>query len=121
MRRIVMVLSVVLFGHRVAAQDHDHSMLEMVSKSVAVQDEGKYPPPDSLAKARLEKSPRHGEYTDVKLEGSSTLIRIWVSYPERKDKAPVVIVIHEIFGYPTGSEAWPINWRRMVTSQSRRI
>jgi carboxymethylenebutenolidase len=73
-------------------------MVEMVSRSVAVQDEGKYPPPDSLAKARLEKSPRHGEYADVKLEGSSTLIRTWVSYPERKDKAPVVIVIHEIFG-----------------------
>lgn len=112
MRKIAMVLSVVLLGHRVAAQDHDHashSMLEMVSKSVAVQDEGKYPPPDSLAKARLEKSPRHGEYADVKLEGSSTLIRTWVSYPERKDKAPVVIIIHEIFGLS--------DWIRSVADQ----
>ena len=25
-------------------------------------------------------------------------MRTWVVYPERKDKAPVVIVIHEIFG-----------------------
>jgi carboxymethylenebutenolidase len=50
------------------------------------------------AKAFLEKSPRHGEYADVKLPGAGTPIRTWVAYPERKDKAPVVIVIHEIFG-----------------------
>ena len=25
-------------------------------------------------------------------------MKLWVVYPERKDKAPVVIVIHEIFG-----------------------
>jgi carboxymethylenebutenolidase len=50
------------------------------------------------AKAFLEKSPRHGEYADVKLPGGGTPIRTWVVYPERKDKAPVVIVIHEIFG-----------------------
>ncbi|MCK7512584.1 MAG: hypothetical protein MZV70_56800 [Desulfobacterales bacterium] len=28
----------------------------------------------------------------------SDSVEAWVSYPERKDKAPVVIVIHEIFG-----------------------
>jgi carboxymethylenebutenolidase len=50
------------------------------------------------AKASLETSPRHGEYADVKLPGGGTPLRTWVSYPERKDKAPVVIVIHEIFG-----------------------
>jgi carboxymethylenebutenolidase len=50
------------------------------------------------AKAFLEKSPRHGEYADVKLPGGGTPLRTWVVYPERKDKAPVVIVIHEIFG-----------------------
>ncbi len=50
------------------------------------------------AKAFLEKSPRHGEYADVKLPGGGTPVRTWVVYPERKDRAPVVIVIHEIFG-----------------------
>ncbi len=49
------------------------------------------------AKARLNASPRHGEYTDVSVPGGGTL-RAWTSYPERKDKAPVVIVIHEIYG-----------------------
>ncbi len=50
------------------------------------------------AKAFLEQSPRHGEYADVKLPGGGTPIRTWVVYPEKKEKAPVVVVIHEIFG-----------------------
>jgi carboxymethylenebutenolidase len=50
------------------------------------------------AKAALEKSPRHGEYADVKVPGATAPLRTWIVYPERKDKAPVVIVIHEIFG-----------------------
>src|SRR5262249_12133829 len=29
---------------------------------------------------------------------STAPLRTWIVYPERKDKAPVVIVIHEIFG-----------------------
>jgi carboxymethylenebutenolidase len=48
------------------------------------------------AKARLEKSPRHGEWVEFK-SGERT-IKAFVVYPERKDKAPVVVVIHEIFG-----------------------
>jgi carboxymethylenebutenolidase len=56
------------------------------------------PPGEEQAKAFLEKSPRHGEFVDVKMPGSNTRINTWVVYPERKDKAPVVLVIHEIFG-----------------------
>src|SRR6266478_3036159 len=48
------------------------------------------------AKARLEKSSRHGEWVEFK-SGERT-IKAFVVYPERKDKAPVVLVIHEIFG-----------------------
>ena len=48
------------------------------------------------AKARLEKSSRHGEWVDFK-SGDRT-IKAFVVYPERKDKAPVVVVVHEIFG-----------------------
>lgn len=48
------------------------------------------------AKARLNNSPRHGEWVDIK-SGEWTL-KAFVVYPERKDKAPVVLVIHEIFG-----------------------
>lgn len=48
------------------------------------------------AKARLEKSSRHGEWVEYK-SGERT-IKAFVVYPERKEKAPVVLVIHEIFG-----------------------
>src|SRR6478735_70362 len=48
------------------------------------------------AKARLEKSSRHGEWVEFK-SGERNL-KAFVVYPERKYKAPVVIVIHEIFG-----------------------
>ncbi|HVF39838.1 MAG TPA: dienelactone hydrolase family protein [Gemmatimonadaceae bacterium] len=48
------------------------------------------------ATARLAASTRHGEYVMIK-SGSDSL-RAWVVYPERKTKAPVVVVVHEIFG-----------------------
>ncbi|HWD18184.1 MAG TPA: dienelactone hydrolase family protein [Verrucomicrobiae bacterium] len=48
------------------------------------------------AKARLEKSPRHGEWVDVKNGDRS--IHCFVAYPEVKNPAAAVIVIHEIFG-----------------------
>lgn len=66
------------------------------------------PPGEEDAKARLNASPRHGEYADISVPGGTTL-RAWVSYPERKDKAPVVIVIHEIFGLS--------DWIRSVADQ----
>jgi carboxymethylenebutenolidase len=54
------------------------------------------PPAEETAKERLSTSPRHGEFVSVDVDG--TPVRTWVVYPERRDKAPVVIVIHEIFG-----------------------
>jgi len=67
------------------------------------------PPSEDTAHAALEKSPRHGEYVDIKVPGSQTSIKTWVVYPERKDKAPVIVVIHEIFGLS--------EWIRAVTDQ----
>jgi carboxymethylenebutenolidase len=48
------------------------------------------------AKERLNNSPRHGEWVDLK-SGERT-IKAFVVYPERKEKTPVVLVVHEIFG-----------------------
>ena len=48
------------------------------------------------AVARLEKSPRHREWVTVKHDGRS--VETFMAYPESKDKTPVVLVIHEIFG-----------------------
>jgi carboxymethylenebutenolidase len=69
------------------------------------------PPAEESAKAALEKSPRHGEYVDVK-GADGKPIRTWVVYPERKDKAGVVLVIHEIFGLS--------DWIRGVADQLAR-
>jgi carboxymethylenebutenolidase len=48
------------------------------------------------AKARLEASPRHREY--VPLHVGSRNLQVLVVYPEVSAKAPVVVLIHEIFG-----------------------
>jgi carboxymethylenebutenolidase len=70
LKLIVVAVAFICFSGRVSAQD--------------------------WAKARLEKSSRHGEWVEYK-SGERT-IKAFVVYPERKEKAPVVIVIHEIFG-----------------------
>ena len=48
------------------------------------------------AKARLAKSPRHQEW--VKVKNGEREVNSFVVYPESKNKATAVIVIHEIFG-----------------------
>jgi len=48
------------------------------------------------AKARLEKSPRHGEW--VKIKQGNRDVNCFLVFPEVKDKATAVVVIHEIFG-----------------------
>jgi carboxymethylenebutenolidase len=69
------------------------------------------PAGEADAKATLEKSPRHGELVDVKM-ASGAPVKTWIVYPERKDKAGVVIVIHEIFGLS--------DWIRGVADQLAR-
>jgi carboxymethylenebutenolidase len=59
------------------------------------------------AKQKLEKSPRHQEWVDIKHDGRT--VKAFVVYPETKQKAPVVIVIHEIFGLT--------DWVRSVADQ----
>jgi carboxymethylenebutenolidase len=48
------------------------------------------------AKSRLAKSPRHQEW--VKVKNGNREVSSFVVYPEVKNKATAVIVIHEIFG-----------------------
>jgi carboxymethylenebutenolidase len=48
------------------------------------------------ARERIEKSPRHSEWVTLKHDGRN--VDTLVVYPESKDKRPVVLVIHEIFG-----------------------
>jgi carboxymethylenebutenolidase len=48
------------------------------------------------AKAMLEKSPRHQEW--VAIQHDHRVVHAFIVYPEIKEKAPAVLVIHEIFG-----------------------
>src|SRR6187399_2511446 len=48
------------------------------------------------AKQRLEKSPRHLEW--VKVKAGTRDVNCFLAFPEVKDKATAVVVIHEIFG-----------------------
>lgn len=58
--------------------------------------------------ARLSASTRHAEWAMVRV-GNDDSVRVWVVYPERRTNAPVVIVVHEIFGLST--------WIRGVADQ----
>lgn len=59
------------------------------------------------AKAQLEKSNRHLEWVDVKNDDRN--IKCFIAYPEVKEKATAVLVIHEIFGLS--------DWVRLVCDQ----
>lgn len=55
------------------------------------------PADEAGALPRLQTSPRHGEWATVRT-GPQDSVRAWVVYPERKTKAPVIVVVHEIYG-----------------------
>ena len=59
--------------------------------------QGAIPAGAAEAQARLAASPRHGEWVMVRV-GDADSVRAWVVYPERRERAPVVVVVHEIFG-----------------------
>ena len=58
------------------------------------------PPSNNQSKARLESSPRHGEWVKLAWEpGSKDSLMAWIVYPSTSNpKTPVVVVVHEIFG-----------------------
>jgi carboxymethylenebutenolidase len=75
----------------------DHALPSSSASSVSAQNNRGLPPDASGALARLSSSPRHGEWVMIRT-GSGDSLRAWVVYPERSSKAPVVLVVHEIFG-----------------------
>ena len=70
MKRMFPILLILALGQTVSAQD--------------------------WAKEKLAKSSRHQEWVTVKHDGRA--VETFVVYPESKDKRPVVVIIHEIFG-----------------------
>jgi len=99
--RLVVSFGVALIGgcttsHANAANDHSEHDSIAPSPSVSVPANQSLPADAAGARARLASSPRHGEWVSYKSGADS--IRAWLVYPQRKDKAPVVVVIHEIYG-----------------------
>ena len=78
------------------AADHSDHDSAAPAAAMTVPASSSLPPDAEGARARLASSPRHGEW--VMVHAGADSIRAWVVYPERKDKAPVIVVVHEIFG-----------------------
>jgi len=100
-----------------AAAADEHARHEMSSMPVVVvstmpsesaQQSGGIPASAGTAAARLASSPRHAEWVAIKVNATDSVMA-WVVYPERKDKAPVVIALHENTGINT--------WTRSVADQ----
>ena len=70
------------------------SVLAIAAFPAAV-DAQSLPPDGESATARLAASPRHGEWVTYDA-GGGDMVQAWVSYPQRSDAAPVVVVIHDI-------------------------
>ncbi len=94
---------------RVEPPTHEHDHMADGDIGVLQQGQGVAGIPAGAATVadRLNHSPRHGEW--VMIRSGQDSIRAWVEYPERATKAPVVVVIHEIFGLST--------WIRGVADQ----
>ena len=102
MRKAMMIVTVMLLASIPAlaqspAAAHDQHM-EHMSFTAVEQD---------WAKARADKSPRHQEWVNVK--NGTRAVNSFLVYPEVKNKATAVIVIHEIFGMS--------DWVRSLTDQ----
>ena len=97
-----------------AAQDtgghmeHQEHAAHAPSPAAVVSQQSGLPAGAADARQRLAASPRHGEWVMVKT-GPADSVRAWVVYPERRDRAPVVLVVHEIYGLT--------DWIRAVADQ----
>ena len=69
------------------------------------------PPSNNAAEARLNASPRHGEWVKIPWgDGQKDSLMAWVVYPvTARAHSPVVVVVHEIYGLST--------WVRGLTDQ----
>ena len=84
-----------------------HDMSAMPSMP-GFQQSAAIPASATTAVERIAKSPRHAEWVTIKVNATDSVMA-WVVYPERKDKAAVVVAIHENTGINT--------WTRSVADQ----
>jgi carboxymethylenebutenolidase len=95
-------------GHGIIDEHAGHALEARAGAGAQVVSSNKsIPPATEGARARLNASPRHSEY--VKITAGGAPLNMWVAYPERSDKAPVVVLIH-------GASAFD-DWIRAVGDQ----
>jgi carboxymethylenebutenolidase len=108
---VLALLATACAGRTSGSDEHaghgDGRDLAALPAPAAAQTAG-LPADATTAEARLRASTRHAEYATIRT-GATDSVRAWVVYPERRDRAPVVVVIHEIFGLST--------WIRAVADQ----
>ena len=95
-RIALLVLNLLLFPICAAAQDmssHNHKNSAVSATDSLANDNMRS---QDWARQRLAKSPRHQEW--VKVKNGNREVNSFVVYPEVKNKATAVVVIHEIFG-----------------------
>ena len=109
MSRVVLVAVLALLARPAFAQTAapavdphaGHAMDQAAPAQPAAARNANLPPSGdnngAAAIEQLKSSPRHGEWVDIK-GTDGTPIKSFVVYPERREKAPVVIVVMEIFG-----------------------
>src|SRR5260221_6502679 len=78
-------------------------MKRMLFAAVALLFTAQFAAAQDWAKDQLAKSPRHREWVTIKHNGRS--VDTLIAYPETKDKRPVVLIIHEIFGLSDWAQA----------------
>lgn len=104
----VVALGVLLAGCTMASEDGTTASAGGEAATAPSTVMAALPAGADEAMARLTASPRHGEWVTVQT-GAQDSVRAWVVYPERSDPAPVVLVVHEIFGLS--------HWVRAVADQ----
>ena len=94
--------SVSAVSTRTATATDEHADHVDVAAGVAFQQAG-IPASGATAAERVAASPRRNQWVVIKAGADS--VAAWVVYPQRTDKAPVVVVLHE----NTGLNVWTRN------------
>src|SRR5436190_2321669 len=85
---VTLCLAFTATAQEIAAHHHSESAADAIQGNTQQRQD--------WARARLAKSPRHQQWVEVKY-GNRT-VKSFVVYPEVKNKATAVVVIHEIYG-----------------------
>ena len=110
LQRVQSTSSSVVDDHMAHMSAADMRAPVISHSSPAQQGTAGLPASASTAAARIAASPRHAEWVKIAWEpGSKDSLMAWIVYPVSRTKAPVVVVIHEIFGLST--------WVRGVADQ----